>query len=263
VISGQIFVSLVIKKRRDYEPQQLRVSQQQILEQLRLQQQLRVSQKKHLEQFLQQQLQPQQQVQPVVPDSQQDYTYYAGSGGGCFANTCTVMLYQPKENDFISLPISQLKKGDFVKVTDLDGFEGISRVDCMVVIHRKISSPLVEFKSDGLRITKNHPMRINGIWYRPKDMLNGKDIQYVEYSDSVYNMVLDRRCVLLMVNGIECVTLGHGIEREMVYDHFYGTEKVVERMSRIPGWENGLVTVHGSLRSKTSDDVIYSGEEMI
>jgi hypothetical protein len=163
------------------------------------------------------------------------------------------MLYQPHQQDFIDVPIIDLKKGDFVKVTDIDGIEGISRVDCIVVIQREMNSPLVEFKSSGLRITKNHPMRINEQWYLPKDWINGKDIRYVEHRDSVYNMVLDRRGVLLVVNGMECVTLAHGIDGERVYHPFYGTDRVLERMRSLPGWEKGLVTVLGSLRSVSSD----------
>jgi len=187
-------------------------------------------------------------VQHYVPPPD-NYTYYGGSGGGCFDRNASVELYQPKPQQFITIPINHLKKGDFVKVKTIAGLESTTRVECVVVINRKISSPLVEFESSGLKITKNHPIRINAQWRLPKDMVSGNDVKFVESKEEVYNLVLERRDVLLEVNGIECVTFGHGFETEVVDDSFYGTEKVLDTISVLPGWENGLVTVHGSLRS--------------
>jgi len=190
-------------------------------------------------------------VQPYVPPPDNS-TYYGGSGGGCFDITCSVMLYQSNQKQFISVPINSLKKGDFVKVKTIDGIETTSRIECVVAIQRKILSPLVEFKASGLRITKNHPIRINGQWCLPKDQVNRTDICFVESLEKVYNLVLDREGLLLVVNGIECVTFGHGIPGAIVYDSFYGTERVIETISNLPGWDDGLVTVDGSLRALSS-----------
>jgi hypothetical protein len=219
---GKIFLTLTMKRRADYQ-QQL-----------------------YLNPYNPAVAPAQHYVPP--PDNS---TYYGGSGGGCFARNSSVELYQPKPQQFITIPINHLKKGDFVKVKTIDGLDLTTRVECVVAINRKISSSLVEFKSSGLKITKNHPIRINAQWCLPKDMLNGNDVVFVESKEEeeVYNLVLERRDVLLEVNGIECVTFGHGFETEVVYDSFYGTEKVLDTIAVLPGWENGLVTVHGSLRS--------------
>jgi hypothetical protein len=197
-------------------------------------------------------------IQAYVPPPPDNSTYYGGSGGGCFNISCSVLKYiQPTTNQsdpYISVPINILKQGDLVKVKTIDGLESTSRVECVVVIQRKISSPLVEFKSSGLKITKNHPIRINGQWCLPKDRITGNDdVCLVESTEDVYNLVLDKKCVLLMVNGMGCVTFGHGYEGDIVYDDFYGTERVLDVISSLPGWDNGLVTVHGSLRSLSSN----------
>lgn len=54
---------------------------------------------------------------------------------------------------------------------------------------------------------------------------------------------------ILFVNGVECVALAHGLDADPVVRHpFFGTERVVGALSRLPGWEEGLVQLQpGSL----------------
>jgi len=236
---GNIFKTLTMKRRVEYQAQQQQQRQQQ-------QQQ----QQQHIPAYQPQAYQP-PVVQAYVPPVDNE-TYYGGSGGGCFDKTTTVMLYQTKHREWVSTPLSNIKQGDIVKVIDLAGMESTATVDCVVIIQRKINSPLVEFKSTGLKITKNHPIRINEKWCLPKDLVRGNDVCYMTTTDSVYNLVLDRRQVLLLVNGIECVTLGHGIEADVVYDDFYATDKVIDTITALPGWETGLVNVEGSLKTYSS-----------
>jgi len=234
---GNIFKTLTMKRRADYQTQQQQQRQQQQQQQ----------------QYNYQRPAPVQQYQPPVVQAYippvDNETYYGGSGGGCFDKTTTVMLYQPKQEEFVSTLLSNIKQGDIVKVIDLEGTESTARVDCVVIIQRKINSPLVEFKSTGLKITKNHPIRIDGKWCLPKDLVRGNDVCYMTTTDSVYNLVLDKRHVLLVVNGTECVTLGHGIEGDVVYDDFYATDKVIDTITALPGWNTGLVNVEGSLKT--------------
>ena len=83
-----------------------------------------------------------------------------------------------------------------------------ARVKC-VVLHAlpDDTDEMLEF-DNGLVITPGHPVRVNGVWQRASEMKNG--VKLGKQNTVVYNYVLDQSHILL-VNGVECVTLGHGI----------------------------------------------------
>merc|ERR1712094_144126 len=84
---------------------------------------------------------------------------------------------------------------------------------------------------DGLTITARHPVRIGGVWKRPHELQEPS----VEHCGCVYNLVLEGNRVLL-VNGIECVTFGHGITEGVAAHSYYVTQRVVEDLASLPGW---------------------------
>jgi Mg-chelatase subunit ChlD len=167
-------------------------------------------------------------------------TYYAGAGGGCFGETSTVMVVSP-QGQSIETRVSDVKMGDAVSVAD-----GTARVRCVVRIARSPSKNLVALPG-GLTITAKHPVRIAGKWLLPGDIA---DEQISNPSGFVHNFVLDRTHILL-VNGVECVTWCHGIEDEIVDHPYYGTDKVIEDLARLPGWNQGFVTVMSSVRDSS------------
>jgi hypothetical protein len=60
----------------------------------------------------------------------------------------------------------------------------------------------------------------------------------------VYNIVLSSGHAVV-ANGIECITLGHGIEDVDVLRHSYlGTQKVISDLQRCSGWSSGRVVVN-------------------
>ena len=48
----------------------------------------------------------------------------------------------------------------------------------------------------------------------------------------------------LLVDGVECAALGHGLSGS-VGDDFYGTARVVNALAAEPGWGEGRVAVRG------------------
>jgi adenylate kinase len=242
---GEIFLTLPIKKKdyyyKTYHSPQVR--QQHYVPPVQQHQQYVPSQPY---------VPPQPVVQAYIPPPDVDNsTYYGGSGGGCFDQNCTVLVVSQVNNNLVPTRLSDLKKSDIVSVVDLQGNSGVARINCVVKLNRVEETKenyLVEFKESGLKITKKHPIRINGEWYLPKDFLEkSSDYDLVpSTAGCVYNFVLDKRNVLLKVNGIECVTYGHGIEN--VHHSFYSTNNVLDTLSQLPGWDNGFVEVSGSLR---------------
>lgn len=55
----------------------------------------------------------------------------------------------------------------------------------------------------------------------------------------------------MTINGIDTVTLGHGLTEDVVKHEFWGTKLVVDRLKQFEGWEEGQVTFLRVKDSKT------------
>jgi len=62
----------------------------------------------------------------------------------------------------------------------------------------------------------------------------------------VYNFILEHSHVLI-VNDMQCVTLGHGIKD--AFHPFYGTSEVIDVIKKSSGYENGFVQVNSNIRN--------------
>lgn len=169
---------------------------------------------------------------------------YHNSGNPCFAHDCTVVL-----EDGTTTQIKNLKKGDRVLST---GGKYVT-IRCVIETHcASGKSQLVKFQ-DGLRITPYHPMKWNNEWVFP--CLIGDVVE--EECPAIFSFVLEEGSSL-MINGIECVSLGHGLEENEIVKHeYFGTEKVVQDLMRSPTWENGHVNLESGcmIRDPVTDRV--------
>jgi len=98
----------------------------------------------------------------------------------------------------------------------------------------------------GLLITPWHPVCMPGsdAWCFPAHLHTAEAV----FVKNVYNLVLDSQHSLL-VDGVACVTLGHGITHDDVRSHaFFGTSAVLDFLSQLPGWDAGLVRCSGVAR---------------
>ena len=111
--------------------------------------------------------------------------------------------------------ITDVKKGDMIATAD-----GLAMVKLVAKIAR--AKPLLRLEG-GLTITKRHPVRVNGVWMLPQQ-LQGVEVE--NPAGVVYNFVLDQSHVVL-VNGVECITWGHGFQDPVVQHRYYGTEAVI------------------------------------
>ncbi len=68
-------------------------------------------------------------------------------------------------------------------------------------------------------ITPYHPVRIEGKWKFPIDINHFEERD----CDAVYSFILDDGHVMV-INGVECVSMGHGFTHDDVVKHeFFGT----------------------------------------
>lgn len=174
--------------------------------------------------------------------------YYGGGGGGCFDASCWVTVLT-SSGKLIRKSLPDVEKNDLVNVVDNNEKECFARVLCVIKVDLGRPEKLIEFPSSGLKITQKHPVWFNNEWKLPVDIgRKHQDIACVSeiMSNIVYNFVLEHSH-MLMVNGVRCVTLGHGIKE--AFHPFYGTSEVIDAIKVSPGFENGFVQVKGSLRN--------------
>jgi hypothetical protein len=191
---------------------------------------------------------------PVLPaPAAQAQDYYQGCGGGCFSGSSVVTkLINGKE---IQLPISNLRKGDQVKVScqsQIGPKSSYASVRYLVKIQRPQDKPLLRFQNSGLTITPNHPIRIQNTWVLPSSLPSFIQTSHDGY---VYNVILDNSHILL-VNDTECITWGHQMKGDVIYHSFYGGSSVVENVQALAeqqqqqGAENEIVEVRGTWRNQ-------------
>jgi len=164
--------------------------------------------------------------QPVIKSMAKFYNAY----GGCIAGDCTVLM----ADGSIKL-IKDLVKGDQVM-----GPNGqAAKISCVVkTVCQDNQAQLVKF-DNGLKITAWHPIRLEGKFYFPCSVEQAFEYEFFE-CDAVYNFVMESGH-LMTVNGVECVTLAHGFQEDVVRHEYYGTSAILEDLKRMEGWENGLV----------------------
>ena len=102
---------------------------------------------------------------------------------------------------------------------------------------------------DDLLISPWHPIKINNEWVFPCSIAPIKKYE----SDYVINIELVNRETIIVVNGINCCTLGHGIEGSVIGHPFYGTNACIEPLKNLEGYQNGRVKVSGVRRNPNTN----------
>jgi hypothetical protein len=166
-------------------------------------------------------------------------SYYQGGGGGCFGPSSTVILALANGTSK-QIKVSEVRKGDRVHVSG----GGTAVVECVAQIARPLDKLLVQLPN-GPSITPGHPVRMSGVWHRPRDLAPDA---LIAHDGAVYNFVLDQNHVVL-VDGVECVTWGHGQSGHIVAHPFFGTDMIINQLQSSVGWQQGYVVVDGFLHN--------------
>ena len=160
---------------------------------------------------------------------------YMDTCGGCFDGEGLVCL----SNGALK-KVKDLCKGDVIR----NSLGKCSRVVCLVMFPVRRALPLV--RHHGLLITPRHPVNVAGVWHFAKQLQEPELV----YCDCIYNLVLDEHH-FVTINGLDLITLGHGMDDNAVVQHsYYGTEKVIQDLQRVPGWAEGRAVLHNYLKIK-------------
>jgi len=160
-------------------------------------------------------------------------------GGGCFAPEGRVSAVLP-DGTVASKRVDEIVKDDVLLTpTGHAAVRCVALTPCMggrAVFSRVLSADGGE---DALQLTEWHPLLDErGVWRFP--VMVGERVY--RRCSHVYNLVLDTDHVVL-INGIGCVTLGHGFEGDVVGHAYYGTAAVIDDLQKLPGWADGRVYV--------------------
>ena len=164
---------------------------------------------------------------------------------------------------------AKLLNNTFKNVSDLaqnDLLANGAQIVC--VIKSQYSSILV--KLNGLVITPYHPIIYENKWQFPIEIATKNEslkheknslwnpfceIIQNDKTESVFNFVLDQKHIM-SVEGFECVTLGHGLEEDVVRHYYYGTNKVIEDLSKLDGWKNGFIDLENFYVQRDAHGVV-------
>ena len=153
---------------------------------------------------------------------------YNSSSGPCFTGDTLVQMA-----DGTAVACSEIQKGDMVATT-----KGPAKMRCVVKTPcNKVK--IVQYK--GLQATQWHPVRDEGSWSFPIYLGETKEMSDVD----IFSFLLEPGYEdMLMGDSVPCITFAHGIENDPVATHpFYGTNKVVDEMKKMDGFDEGCVTV--------------------
>tara|TARA_B110000908_G_C10267943_1_gene466650 strand:+ start:5543 stop:7681 length:2139 start_codon:yes stop_codon:yes gene_type:complete len=156
---------------------------------------------------------------------------YNNANAPCFHGNSTVLMF---DNHYKK--VSHIVKGDIVKTAS--GKMGIIR--CVVkTIISKGKLPMVGFNK-GLLVTGWHPIRLNLIWCLPKTV--GET--YLVKCDAIYSFLLEEdNEPIMIINGIECVSLAHNLKGDVIQHQYYGSDRIVKDLMKKDGWNKGLVVL--------------------
>jgi len=156
----------------------------------------------------------------------QSMAAYNDPCGGCFHGDCLVTLIGGGKKR-----AADIVKGDIVRTAN--GQDAVIRCVMETHYYDQVAS-LVQLPG-GLKITPYHPIRIGSAWKFPIEVAEPQMLS----CEAVYTFVLEEGHSVV-IEGIECVTLGHGLRDDVVRHDYFGSS-VVADLAACPGFQQGRV----------------------
>ena len=186
-------------------------------------------------------------VQAPAPVDMSNYTG-GGGGGGCFGGSCTVQrLARPTPVGICipqsaPTPLREVVAGDVL----LGENGAAAAVTCVVRVRVPPRTPLT-LVPGGPTLSPGHPVRVSGHWLPARSVPGARAAATAgEASEGeLFNFVMESGHVVL-VDGLPCATLGHGLAGAGVAHAFYGTQRCLSALLALPGWAAGALSVQAT-----------------
>lgn len=149
--------------------------------------------------------------------------------------------------------VSQLEKGDVVRTSSSDGRRGAARVACVVRTPCVDGRAVLVTVRDDVRLTPYHPVLLDGSWRWPVEVAEAEQTQ----CEALYSFVLHDGASALLVGDVPCIALGHSLTEGAAHHPYFGSPRVLEDLSLLPGYEAGVVSLAPEfiIRDVTTGDV--------
>jgi hypothetical protein len=153
---------------------------------------------------------------------------YNSCSNPCFDGSSLVLMA-----DSTLKRVDQIVKGDTIMSPNLSP----SKVSLVV---KTVDLPnnktyFVNF-SDGLLITPWHPIRLDNVWKFPRDV----HVVHEYECNALFSFVLESNHIMI-INNIECITLGHNFKEPVAQHDYFGTHRVIDDLKTMDNYDNGLV----------------------
>ena len=176
-----------------------------------------------------------------------DMSSFNNRGGVCF--TGDNLVYLKFENEIYKDKIENLKKDDLVAINyDEDGEFIFDKIQCIIktdfIKYDNSKTYICKIPIDQqnnnkfLKISPLHPIIKDNKWIHPKDLVK----PILTECNYVYSFLLKNRNNII-VNDIKCSTLAHGIIGNVIGHDYFGSEKIVNDLKKLKGWDNGIITI--------------------
>jgi uncharacterized protein YegL len=174
------------------------------------------------------------------------------AGGSCFVAGTPVTVHVG--NQTIIKPIQDVRRGDLVASSF-----GPARVAYSIRFGTFAPLTSVTKLTDHLTVTPYHPVRFqNGGWKNPI----GLGVTTHEAIPAVYNLILEEHHNIL-IDGIVCVTLAHGLQEEGVAHPFFGTKSCLDALARCPGFNDGHPIFQNCVAVKGLNNLVIDWEDRV
>jgi hypothetical protein len=155
---------------------------------------------------------------------------YSCDAGACFHGKCLVELSRGRQ-----VTAAQVKVGDVLSTG--------GTVTC--VLETRIpgkQATMATLTPSGLCLTPHHPVKQAGTWAFPVDLTCA--VVGSTAVDAVFSYLV-HGAQTVVVNGLECVVLGHELQKDPVTAHeFWGSQqRVRSALAKLPGFAQGHVVI--------------------
>ena len=171
---------------------------------------------------------------------------YNSQSAPCFTGDCLIVM-----SNMSVKKIKDLQKGDLVYTSNnyinpSNTFaNNFSLVVCILETKFPTKYANIVTLENGLEITEWHPIYYDNQWVYPNSI--AKPIY--QPCESVFSLVLDTNHIVI-INGIRCICLGHDYTNGILRHDYFGSSKVIDDLSIMPGWAEGkIVITAGSLQT--------------
>jgi Mg-chelatase subunit ChlD len=181
---------------------------------------------------------------------------YYNPRGGCIAGECHVALANGSTKR-----VDQIRKGDLVACGAQQQHHADS-AEIVCVVKTKVPSGVRRMihLPCGLVVTDYHPIRFAGEGWVFPARVTEKVVCDTQVSH-IYNFVMKSGHAMI-VQGVECVTLGHSFtENDVIRHPYFGSDRVRKDLERINGWNDGLIEFEDSPFIRNSATNLVDGIE--